>query len=261
MSRAPKVRTRARRTLLLDLGNSRLKWALAAGGRIGRQRAVPVDVAGNVPVATLLAALPAGIEAVRMVSVGRPARSRALANALQRALGVEVRQLATTAKAAGVRCGYREPWRLGADRWAAVIGAHHLHAPARAACVVDIGTAMTIDFVSRDGRHGGGVIVPGPVLMVEALLRDTHGIRQRAAQVGKGRGTLFARSTHEALVQGARHAAAALIERAYRTARLRYGGQVALLVTGGGAALVSPLLSLPHERVPDLVLRGLAALD
>ncbi len=261
MRASPGKAGRARRTLLLDLGNSRIKWALATSQRIGRQYSLPLGRTGALPMGALLGALPRGIDAVRMVSVARPARTRALAGALRRATGVEVRLLRTTASAAGVHCGYREPWRLGADRWAAVIGAHHLHVPARAACVVDIGTAVTIDFVSRDGRHGGGVIVPGPSLMVEVLLRDTQGIRRRAAQVDKGRGTLFARSTHAALVQGSRHATAALAERAHRMARARFGARLALLVTGGGAAPILPLLTVPHEHVPDLVLRGLAALD
>lgn len=251
------------RRLLLDVGNSRVKWAFASEGGVGRQRSLPVSAAGELPIAALLAALPKGIGAVRLVSVGRPARTRALERALAQVLDVEVRRLRTTAEAAGVRCGYREPWRLGADRWAAVIGGRHLRASPRAACIVDIGTAMTIDFLSRDGRHGGGVIVPAPALMVEALLRDTQGIRRRAApgRRGPGRGSLFARSTREAIEQGSQHAAAALIERAWRAARARYGGRPRLLLTGGGAARLLPLLDAPGEIVPDLVLRGLAALD
>lgn len=252
---------RARHNLLLDVGNSRIKWAMARGGCIGRQRALPVGRRGALPLAALLATLPKRVDAIRMVSVARPARTRALVRALRRATGAQVLELRTTMRASGVRCGYFEPWRLGADRWAAVIGAHHLYAPPRALCVVDIGTAMTIDFVSRSGQHGGGVIVPAPALMVEVLLRDTQGIRHRAGPGRARRRTLFARSTQEAIVQGSCHAAAALIERAYRTARARYGVRPRLVMTGGGAAEILPLLTLPYAHVPDLVLRGLAALD
>lgn len=251
---------RAPRTLLLDVGNSRVKWALFSAGRHGRQHALPMGADGDIPIITLLAALPKRIDAIRMVSVARPRRTQALASALRRATGVEVQVLHTSARAAGVRCGYREPWRLGADRWAAVIGAHHLYSPARALVVVDIGTAMTIDFVSRDGRHGGGVIVPGPALMIESLLRDTHGIRRRSAPGRPGRRTLFARTTRGALTQGSRHAVAALIERACSEARLRLGGRPGLVITGGAAAEVLPWVTVPYRQVPDLVLRGLAAL-
>lgn len=252
---------RAQHRLLLDVGNSRIKWAMARGDRIGRQRALPVGGKGAVPVAALLAALPKRIDAIRMVSVARPARTRELVQALRRASGVEVSELRTTTQASGVRCGYFEPWRLGADRWAAVIAAHHLYSPAPALCVVDIGTAMTIDFVSRSGQHGGGVIVPAPALMVEVLLRDTQGILRRAAPGETRRRTLFARSTREAIVLGSCHAAAALVERASSAARARYGGRPRVVITGGGAKAVLPLLTLPYAHVPDLVLRGLAVLD
>lgn len=252
---------RAGRTLLVDLGNSRIKWALAQGHRLGRQQALPIDAAGAVPVALLLAALPDRIDAIRMVSVAHPARTQAIARALQRAKGAEVRLLRTTALAGGVRCGYHDPWRLGADRWAAIIGAHHLHSPPRAYCVVDAGTAMTIDFISSRGQHAGGVIVPAPALMVATLLRDTQGIRRRAAPGRTGPRTLFARSTREAIVQGAHEAAVALIERAYRTARSRYGRRAGLVITGGAAPELLPSLAPRHEHVPDLVLRGLVALD
>ncbi len=247
------------RTLLLDVGNSRVKWALQNAGRIGRQRALPIGADSEIPVAALLAALPKRLDAIRMVSVARAPHTRALVFALRRATGVDPWLLQTSARAAGVRCGYREPWRLGADRWAAVIGAHHLYAPVRSLVVVDIGTAMTVDFVSRDGRHRGGVIVPGPALMVESLLRDTHGIRRRTTPGRAGRRTAFARSTHEALVHGSRLAAAALIERAYGEAR-SLGARPGLVITGGGAAAVLPWVTVPYRQVPDLVLRGLAAL-
>ncbi|MGD9596984.1 MAG: type III pantothenate kinase [Steroidobacteraceae bacterium] len=260
MSAQPARGVARRRVLLLDIGNSRVKWALMRGDRIGRQRAsVPGARPGVLP-AALRRALPMHLDAIRLVSVSRKAPTRALARALRQATGVEAEVLATTARAAGVRCGYREPWRLGADRWAAVIGAHHLHMPRRAAVVVDVGTALTIDFVSRSGQHGGGVIVPAPELMVASLLRGTHGIRARAAPGRQGAPSLFARSTHEALRQGSRHAAAGLIARACAEAGWRYGPGVVLVLTGGGAQALLPWLRRPYRVVPDLVLRGLAAL-
>jgi len=246
--------------LLLDVGNSRVKWAIARGPRLGRQRALALGARGAIPAAALLAALPGHLDSVRMVSVADTGATRRLASTLRRATGAPVHILRTTASAAGVRCGYREPWRLGADRWAAVIGAHHLFAPARAVCVVDVGTALTVDFVARDGRHRGGAIVPGPGLMIASLLRDTQGIRRRAATSQAVGRTLYSRSTREAIEQGARYAAAAFIERALLEARRQFGGRPELVVTGGGAPGVLPLVGGPCRLVPDLVLRGLAAL-
>lgn len=254
-------RSSARRTLLLDVGNSRIKWALLRGGRIGPQHALEVRSLHDFSRAGLLRALPPRVDAIRIVSVARKAPTQALVRALREATRAEVSVLVTTARAAGVRCGYREPWRLGADRWAAVIGAHHLDTPARAQVVVDVGTALTIDFVSRSGQHGGGVIVPSPGRMVASLLQGTHGIRPRAARARRRGRTLFARSTHEALVQGSREAAAALIESARAEAERRYGGAVFVTLTGGGVRELQPWLVKPCRVVPDLVLRGLALLD
>ncbi|MBV6416451.1 MAG: Type III pantothenate kinase [Steroidobacteraceae bacterium] len=259
MSRTPK-RPAARRTLLLDVGNSRIKWALLQGERIGRQHAIAVRAHRGATLAPLLRALPPRLGAIRIVSVARKEPTRRLTRALRRASGADVKVLVTTARAAGVRCGYREPWRLGVDRWAAVVGAYHLDTPARAQVVVDVGTALTIDFVSRAGQHGGGVIVPSPGQMVAGLLRGTHGIRARAARSRRRGQTLFARSTHEALLQGSRHAAAALIERACAQAAQRYGSAAVLTLTGGGVAELLPWLTRPYRVVPDLVLRGLARL-
>lgn len=260
MSTPSAGRAARRRILLLDVGNSRIKWALMHGDRIGRLHAATPGTRPGTPPAALLRALPVHLDAIHLVSVARKSRTRALARALRRATGARVVILATTARAAGVRCGYREPWRLGADRWAGVIGAYHLHTPRRAAVVVDVGTALTIDFVSRSGQHGGGVIVPGPELMVASLLQGTHGIRARAARDRHGAPTLFARSTYEALVEGSRQAIAALITRARAEAGRRYGPDVALVLTGGGAQALRPWLRRPYRVVPDLVLRGLAAL-
>jgi len=246
--------------LLLDVGNSRVKWVVASGPRLGRQRALAIGARGALPAAALLAALPGPVDSVRMVSVADAGATRRLASALRRATGAPVQILRTTRSAAGVRCGYREPWRLGADRWAAVIGAHHLFSPARAACVVDVGTALTVDFVARDGRHRGGAIVPGPGLMIASLLRETQGIRRRATTSRASGRSLYSRSTREAIEQGARYAAAAFVERALLEARRQFGGRPELVVTGGGAADILPLLRSPCRRVPDLVLRGLAAL-
>lgn len=246
--------------LLVDIGNSRVKWAIARGARLGRQRALAVGDRGGLPVAALIAALPDRIDSVRMVSVAGASATRRVAGALRRATGAPVQVLRTTARAGGVRCGYREPWRLGADRWAAVIAAHHLFAPARAACVVDVGTALTVDFVSRDGRHRGGAIVPGPGLMIESLLRDTQGIRRRATTSRASGRTLYARSTREAIEQGARYATAAFVERALLEAQRHFGGRPELVVTGGSAAAILPLIRGRCSLVPDLVLQGLAAL-
>jgi type III pantothenate kinase len=163
----------------------------------------------------------------------------------------------SSASACGVRNAYTEPAKLGVDRWLAVIAAHSLER--RAACIVSVGTAMTIDAVDRTGQHLGGVIVPGPDLMVSSLLRNTSEIAGRAEQGSIGEG-VFADNTLGAIHQGSIHALAALVERAVASLQSRTGESPALLLTGGASQQFEGLIGLPRRFIPDLVLRGLARL-
>lgn len=249
--------------LLVDVGNTRLKWARFAGGRLGRMHAAAHAGWRVADYQRALAAALRGVVAVHVVSVGGAGVERALRAAIRAAGGPEPRFHGSTRRAAGLVNGYRETWRLGADRWLAAIGGWHLEGRrGRAVCVVDVGTATTIDLVDARGRHRGGAIVPGPALMVDSLLRGTRGIQRRAGTAGPAARRplpLFARATREALDAGARHAVAALVDRASDAARRLTGRRPRLLLTGGAAHEVAPLVRNAHSVIPDLVLRGLAA--
>jgi type III pantothenate kinase len=246
-------------TLLVDVGNTRIKWARLHRGRLGRQHAAPYSRWRASDFSREIFAHCAGVTRIVVASVAGDAAARALRRAALRTLRIEPQFAATSARAAQVRNAYGEPWRLGVDRWVAVIGAHHLQ-PRRAACVVDIGTAMTIDLVDSNGRHHGGMILPGPQLMVASLLHNTSGIRWRAAARTHLKTSPFARDTRQGLELGARLATAAAIDRAWRAATQELGEAPRLIVTGGAAAAISAQLDSPHRIIPDLVLRGLAVL-
>jgi type III pantothenate kinase len=270
-----KVPLRSRTThgvLLIDAGNSRLKWAVLPAQY---RRGEPFARHGAIdwPSRGLRRALTQLLQAARMpgrvliCNVAGVALERELRGAA-RAAGVGALEFAHTAPAgAGVRNAYAEPWRLGVDRWVALIGAHH-EFPRQAVCIVNVGTAMTVDLLRADGRHLGGCIVPAPALMVEALLDNTAGIRPRAGEITaadllqapRPSRTVYARDTRAGLAAGARHACAALIERAYDQARVRLRSRPRLVLAGGAATTVASLLSMPIARQDQLVLRGLAVL-
>lgn len=248
------------RQLLIDIGNSRLKWCIDCGGTPGRLHAQALPKRGLPDLAAMLRA-GRQVTEVRVVSVAGAPRDRALARALRQAGLPAPRFMQSSSTAAGVTNGYREPWRLGADRWVAAIGAWHDAGAKRAVCVIDIGTATTIDVVDARGRHQGGLIAPGPALMTAALLAGTRGIAVRAQGARPGRTAGLARDTGNALHSGALQATAGLIERAAREARREHGRTTAVYLTGGGAAAVLPLLDLTVVHCPDLVLRGLAVMS
>jgi type III pantothenate kinase len=244
--------------LLVDIGNSRVKWARLGAGGLGQQSAA--SYGGWTEVDWRTALFPGDrVEQVLAASVAGPAAAAMLDAAARAATGRPARFVTTTRAAAGVLNGYADPGLLGVDRWLAVIGSY---ARVRGGCVVaDIGTAATVDVVSRDGRHLGGYIVPGQRLMVASLLGSTGDLATRHAASGAaGSDAGFADNTREAMERGCRLALAALIDRSVVEAERSLGERCRLLVTGGGAAEVLPDLRGTAEHVPDLVLRGLAEL-
>ena len=249
--------------LLVDIGNTRVKWAVLRGGRIGRGKAVAHE-GRPAAMAALSRRLPRNLQRVVAVSVAGRKLEAALAGAIRKRLGLRVEFVASTREAGGVINGYRETWRLGADRWVAAIGAHAI-AKTRPVLFALAGTALTIDLVTATGRHRGGAIIPGPPTMVSSLLSGTNGIRRRAGGLraqqldGKGR-RLFADNTASALAGGAQFAAAAFIDRAFVEATRALGVRPLLLLSGGGAPALKRRLRSSVRVLPDLVLHGLAAL-
>jgi type III pantothenate kinase len=244
--------------LLVDIGNSRIKWAPLQQGRLGTQRAAANGRWGMRDYERIVMSRGRGIERILVASVAGARIDRLLARAARRATGRAPLFVASVRRAGGVTTRYTEPWRLGVDRFVASIGAFALSG-GKAALVVDVGTAMTLDLVDARGVHRGGAIVPGPALMVDSLLRDTSGIAMRARGARAGR-ALFAKNTRAAIEQGARFAAAALVDRAVAEASALLGSRPIVFLTGGAATSVRPLVKCAHRHVPALVLRGLAVL-
>jgi type III pantothenate kinase len=244
--------------LLIDIGNTRVKWARLINGGLTKQRAAVHQGWQANDFAKTVLSRASGIERVIVASVGGRRLDKSLSAAVRRTCGVVPEFVVSTRRLGGVVTAYAEPWRLGVDRLVALIGAR-LVLPGRALCVVDVGTAMTIDLVDVKGRHVGGAIIPGPRLMVASLLRSTSGIRKRARGASRG-GGLFARNTAAAIELGARYGAAAIVDRAVDEAATALGSPPRLLLTGGAAPELQSLIRTAHLSIPDLVLRGLAAL-
>ncbi len=245
--------------LLIDIGNTRVKWARLIDGRMGKQQAAVHAHWTSEHFARRVIGSGWGGAGNRIVVASVAGdRVNARLRAASRAAGAPEPEFVTSQRsAAGITTDYIDPWRLGVDRFVAAIGAHHL-ASGQSVCVVNAGTAMTVDLVDGGGRHRGGAIVPGPALMVDSLLANTHGIRRRAAGGPGGNECIFARTTRSAIGQGALYASAAVIDRAIEEARVLVGIRPLVLLTGGGSAAIRPLIRNTVVGLPDLVLHGLA---
>jgi type III pantothenate kinase len=229
------------KVLCIDSGNTRLKWGLREGNAWLGQ------AAGSLAEPCALAASADRIVACN-VGGGTP-RSAIEAQATRLSLSVEwVRARPTQC---GVTNGYDHPDQLGADRWAALIGARALHAGD--CLVVMCGTATTIDLLKADGCFQGGVILPGLDLMRDALASGTVDLPTAAGQFAEQ-----PRNTFDAIASGAVQATAGAIERMFR--QLDVMRDPLCLLSGGAAGAVSPRLTFAHRVVNNLVLEGLATI-
>ena len=184
--------------LLIDAGNTRIKWARCTDGRLERSHAAAHGRwTGRDFARRLLGARPP--ERVLVASVAGVRVRAALTQAARRA-GVPVEFLRVPRRGGGVTVGYAEPWRLGVDRFAGLVGAHALFGGVPL-LVTGVGTALTLDLVGGGGRHFGGAIIPSPALMVATLLERTQGIRRRARGGARRALGLFGRSTRAAITR------------------------------------------------------------
>lgn len=241
--------------LLIDIGNTRIKWATLDEHGLSSQQAATHATWSRQQASDTILQFDPPPHHVLVANVAGERMSSLLREALQRRWGLSATFIESSAAACGVRNRYSDPQKLGVDRWLGIIAAHAMES--RAACVVNVGTAMTVDGVSAEGVHLGGVIVPGVELMVASLMRNTSEIPSRAQEGSVGE-QLFADNTLGAVHQGALNALAALIERAIDAMRLRLHVLPAVLLTGGGSQRLASLVAAPCVIVPDLILRGLA---
>jgi type III pantothenate kinase len=241
------------RILLIDLGNSSLKWAWLGLDGLGVVERAPYVNADGRP------EFPSGRwetepkpERVLISGVAAPEIVTAVQGRIVEHWGLEAEIIKAEASALGVSSGYDNPGQLGVDRWIALIAAHH--ATAGPACVVDCGTAVTIDVIARDGQHLGGLILPGIRLMREVLKNETA-----IPWVEKGdEGELFATDTGSAVAAGGLNAVVALVEKILEKSTERLGERPALLLTGGDAERLQGVLREPVTMEPDLVMKGMA---
>jgi type III pantothenate kinase len=252
--------------LLLDIGNTRIKWAVQTDRGLSEQQAI---AHAGLDVAQLRAQVFASNDLITQVLVSNVA-GEVIAEQVRQAVHEcwKIEPSFVTASARAVVAGralhnaYDQPAKLGVDRWLAMLGAYAV--ADTAALVVSIGTAMTLDAFApqpapNEAQHLGGMIVPGPDLMMQSLMHNTSDIATRA-QHGDYGSDFFADNTLGCVYQGAVNATAALIEAAYAHVRLTHS-DARLLLTGGAAAQARQRLSPPVQVVPDLVLQGLAALS
>lgn len=236
--------------LLVDLGNSRIKWT-------DERRLLKGDVSSKA-----CEDLPDVLErkwkylqkpeSIWISNVASRERVARLIKWCAETWNIDPVLAKTQASQLDVVNGYQTPSQLGIDRWLSLIGARALLN--RALIVVDCGTATTIDAMDQSGRHLGGLILPGLQMMRESLLGSTA-IPPTDPSLNK---TYFAKDTATAIDAGAVMSTVCLIERMAKLLRDRVGGEIQCVLTGGAAETLKDTLEMRFYHEPNLVLEGLA---
>ena len=242
--------------LLIDVGNSRLKWALRGPRGWTARGAVANQDIGSLAVRDWQN-LERPVRAVGVNVAGEAARVRVEGQLARWRLPIE--WLSATAQAGGVANGYRIPSQLGADRWASLVAARRRavaanEASPRPCVVVNAGTAVTIDALDAGGAFRGGLILPGVRLMLRALADNTAALRVPAGDYQD-----FPANTPDAIYSGAVQAICGAIDEMRRRLDER-GDGITCYLAGGAVGDIAPRLEPPVEVVDNLVLEGVLVL-
>jgi type III pantothenate kinase len=242
--------------LALDVGNTRLKWALYTSAH---------------PQAEMLSQGAVFLENIDLLAEGDwahlPAPQQILGcivagDAIKRRVieqldlwDVTPHWVIPGPSEAGLVNGYDHPTRLGADRWVAMIGARHRMlaggAPAPVV-VVMVGTAVTVEAIDASGRFLGGIILPGHGIMLRALESGTAGLHVPTGDV-----TDFPTNTSDALTSGGTFAISGAVQRMVDNVKRHCGQAPVCLMTGGAGWKMAPSMSVQVELIETLIFDGL----
>lgn len=243
--------------ILMDAGNSRIKWASLEGKKLESRGAVTRT---NAPTRDFSTAGWDDIdtpEAVFVASVAGDKFDKTLSNWVKRKWKLDAQFIRTRDKGYGVNNAYADTKKLGVDRWLTLVAAHESYPGP--VCVVDCGTAITLDAMTAKGDHEGGLIIPGLSMMQECIRDRASNINEVALNAEAG-GRLLAADTGNAIIAGSLYSAVALIERVVGDLVAEWGKPVQCLLTGGDAEQVASLLSIKVTHCPDLVFEGMATI-
>jgi type III pantothenate kinase len=236
--------------LLIDQGNTRLKWVLARNGEIDEISAGQGDFAAFKRACRHEAFVEP--DTVLFSSVAGSEDTQALAGFCESRWGLDSQMLVSTEQRGGVINAYRDPETLGVDRWLAIVGAVARYG--KPLVIWDLGTATTLDAVDETGQHLGGMICPGPATMLDSLGRDTE--LQVPAKLENAR-VIPGSSTADCISNGVFAAQLGALNQFLRKVSEEMHREPRLVVTGGAATSIVPMLDFEFTHDPWLVFRGM----
>ena len=237
--------------LLIDVGNSRLKWALRDSDNWQTGSGTVSGTGLTEALNNISKNLPAP-EKVIIASVADETRVNHINRWVDTRWSLSPVWLSAQEQQLGVSNCYQKPETLGADRWAAIIAAHSLSS--KHVVLIDCGTAVTIDILLDSGKFNGGIIFPGLSMMRSSLITGTSNIQSDEGDDS----CIPACSTEDAVTAGTLHGWVGAILHVLDHYDKSLAGEKEIIVTGGDAHKLMPYLPADTRLEPDLVLKGLS---
>lgn len=230
---------------LMDSGNSRLK--LACREPSGWQMIATLDYDDPALLdkcALLMRDYP--FQRAFLASVSQGWRAERLDSLLTQ-IRQPVTRIESMARLGRLRTAYEHPKQLGVDRFLALLAASDFE---QNTVLLSFGTALTLDVLTADGRHRGGLIAPSPDFQWQRMRDHFPGLFETP-----GRAQELADNTADALATGIEQQLLGMVQRVM--AQSFPGQSVTLRITGGGAEPWLRLMPKPSEYVPDLLFQGM----
>lgn len=256
--------------LLIDMGNSWLKWAILHGDQLTPAQGLSHQVNDfEAQLSQAWGSLTNPPIQVWISNVAGTQKAEMLTQWINQYWHLQPHFVTTSYQQCGITNGYENFTQLGVDRWLAMIGAYHIEnknneLKKNRICVVDCGTAVTLDILTNDGHHLGGLIMPGMTTMYHALLKDAQVLKPLTKTISEfsdlskdSKKQLLGNNTQTGIDLGICYAIIGGIEHALNQFEDKKSNQLAFIITGGNAKKILSLLSIPYHYIPNLVLQGL----
>ena len=238
--------------LLIDLGNSRMKWLFSEAGQMSDYSAFFYKKSG---LQILLEKNLINIkpQKVALSSVGGSAINAEICDWFDRHWGVKVARATTQKQQLNVVNAYQDVSAMGVDRWLAMLAAYHQHQ--QAVCVIDCGSAVTCDVITQQAQHLGGLIMPGLTMMQNALLAGAQGVN--ACLDSHQSHAILQNRTQLAVSSGCINLLITGLEGLFKKYEQQVEGDLLCVVTGGDGQLLANEMQINCIYERDLVLLGL----
>lgn len=238
--------------LLIDIGNSRIKWATLDDNGLSESQFIERKTTGLKTQFNKIWKPIKAIEAIWVSNVAGDKIASQLTEWAEKTWQITPNFVQAEQKRFGVSNAYDKPETLGVDRWLGLVAVRqHLQ---KACCIIDCGTAITVDIVTANGQHQGGFILPGLDLMRSTLAAGTDALTENTDEVAFN---LLATNTYSAIQAGTLYSISATLENLIRDLQQNFDHDIRFVISGGDAEAIQALLPDEIEIDTNIVIKGL----